>query len=126
LTRTIKIAIFVLVIKPIQTMTLQETPLRKGSKVWRLLNRNNPQLTDYSCLIQTEVKSVGKKTINTDFGRYDQITGERVDGYKTSYGTSQYQLLSDSDAYALAQKDSSIKVSSEYWDLPEGRIAVNQ
>jgi hypothetical protein len=71
---------------------------KKGDKIWRIMERYNPQLGTYFVFEKKTVQRVSKKSISLDDTRvYDIESGHSKTKSATSYGSANYYIMTDSD-----------------------------
>jgi hypothetical protein len=82
-----------------ETQVTNLNQVKKGEKVWRLMERHNPQLGTYYVFEEHFVNRVNKKSLSLDDGfLYDKESGYRKLDSQSVYGSSFYSVMTENEA----------------------------
>jgi len=73
--------------------------IKSGQKIWRLMDRYNPQLGTYYVFSEVTITRVNAKSISCDDdGIYSKENGKRQGKGSSSYGSADYTIMTHEDA----------------------------
>ena len=72
---------------------------KAGENIWRLMDRDNPQLGNYFVFSEVKVRWVSPKSITCDDDAvYNKETGNRISKTESAYGSSTYTIMNYDEA----------------------------
>ena len=79
--------------------------VKAGQKIWRLMDRYNPQLGTYYAFNQVTITRVNAKTISCDDNAiYAKENGKRQGKEAAGYGSAEYMIMSPDDAERITDE----------------------